>query len=112
MALDIVTMLLSRSTNMQQYLRELVHNVVVHPLMTILPDSLAVRLHDANANWVFGPARYSEMQIELAGPRHPWREAVHNLLIHPAMMFMPANAANRLHDANATWAFNLPERTP
>ena len=37
-----------------------------------------------------------------------WLKAfVHNVLIHPLMMFLPKNMAAKMHDRNATWAFDL-----
>ena len=30
---------------------------------------------------------------------------IHNAIIHPCMMFMPADLAARVHDKNARWAF-------
>ena len=38
---------------MKQFLKEFVHNVIVHPLMMILPTDKACVLHDTNANWAF-----------------------------------------------------------
>ncbi len=32
---------------------------------------------------------------------------IHNVFIHPLMMFMPAELANKMHDRNANWAFGL-----
>jgi hypothetical protein len=30
---------------------------------------------------------------------------VHNVIVHPMMMFMPVNMAHKFHDNNANWAF-------
>jgi hypothetical protein len=32
---------------------------------------------------------------------------VHNAIVHPLMMFLPLELANKMHDKNATWAFGL-----
>lgn len=50
---------------MKCYLKEFVHNVIVHPLMMFLPAKLATRMHDKNANWAFGSgSRYDEINLE------------------------------------------------
>lgn len=33
------------------------------------------------------------------------RQFVHNAIVHPLMMFMPASWANTMHDKNFDWAF-------
>lgn len=38
---------------MKQFLKEFVHNVIVHPLMMVLPTDKACKLHDKNADWTF-----------------------------------------------------------
>ena len=47
-----------------QYLKDYVHNAIVHPMMMFLPKDLAHLLHDTNANWAFGKERYDEIKIE------------------------------------------------
>lgn len=37
------------------------------------------------------------------------RDATHNLVVHPLMMFLPARLGTAMHDRNAAWAFG-PER--
>ena len=32
---------------------------------------------------------------------------VHNVIMHPLMMFLPRDLAHRMHDKNANWAFGL-----
>lgn len=32
---------------------------------------------------------------------------IHNVIVHPAMMIMPAKWGDWMHDINATWAFGL-----
>lgn len=49
---------------MKQYMKSFVRNVIVHPLMMFLPKELGNRLHDKNANWAFGLARYDELGLE------------------------------------------------
>ena len=50
---------------MKNYLKEFVHNVIVHPLMMFLPSKLATKIHDKNANWAFGTgSRYDEIKLE------------------------------------------------
>ena len=36
-----------------------------------------------------------------------FKDFVHNCIVHPVMPFLPTKTANRLHDKNANWAFNL-----
>ena len=36
-----------------------------------------------------------------------FKEFIHNVFVHPLMMFLPCELANKLHDRNATWAFGL-----
>lgn len=38
---------------MVQYLKELSHNVIIHPLMAIFPCQWTYDLHDRNAEWVW-----------------------------------------------------------
>lgn len=50
---------------MKQWLKEFIHNCIVHPLMMVLPSDKATRLHDINANWAFGlENRYDELFLE------------------------------------------------
>ena len=50
---------------MKQWLKEFIHNCIVHPLMIVLPSDKATRLHDVNANWAFGiENRYDELFLE------------------------------------------------
>jgi len=50
---------------MKQWLKEFIHNCIVHPLMIVLPSDKATRLHDVNANWCFGlENRYDELFLE------------------------------------------------
>jgi hypothetical protein len=39
---------------MKSWLKSFVHNVIVHPLMQFLPQSIGTPLHDKNAEWAFG----------------------------------------------------------
>ena len=34
-----------------------------------------------------------------------FKSFIHNVIIHPLMMFLPTDLAHRLHDKNANWAF-------
>lgn len=49
---------------MKQWLKDFVHNCVVHPAMPFLPVRVANWLHDKNANWAFGLERYDELALE------------------------------------------------
>lgn len=49
---------------MKQWLKDFVHNCVVHPAMPFLPVNVANWLHDKNANWAFGLERYDEVALE------------------------------------------------
>ena len=54
----------SEALKMKQWLKDFVHNCVVHPAMPFLPVKLANWLHDKNANWAFGLERYDEVGLE------------------------------------------------
>lgn len=32
---------------------------------------------------------------------------IHNVIVHPLMMFLPAKTATKMHDINANWAYGL-----
>ena len=49
---------------MKQWLKDFVHNCVVHPAMPFLPVKVANWLHDQNANWAFGLERFDEVGLE------------------------------------------------
>lgn len=34
------------------------------------------------------------------------KQLIHNALVHPCMMLLPKQVADKLHDTNADWAFN------
>ncbi len=59
------------SKKMKQWLKEFVHNCVVHPMMPFLPVKLANSLHDKNATWAFGLNRFDEFGLEQKN-RHYW----------------------------------------
>jgi hypothetical protein len=48
----------------QQFSRDLVHNVIIHPCMMLLPAHLAHELHDRNADWAFSQNRVDELGAE------------------------------------------------
>lgn len=48
----------------KQWLKDFVHNCIIHPLLPFLPPKLADRIHDANATWAFGLERYDELTLE------------------------------------------------
>jgi len=33
------------------------------------------------------------------------KDFVHNVIVHPAMMFLPADLGDKMHNKNAEWAF-------
>jgi len=35
------------------------------------------------------------------------KDASHNIIVHPLMMFLPKKLGNAMHDRNANWAFGL-----
>jgi len=49
---------------MKQWLKDFVHNCVIHPLLPFLPISIGNNLHDKNATWAFGLEKYDEIAIE------------------------------------------------
>jgi hypothetical protein len=44
--------------------------------------------------------------IKISTDKRFAREFVHNVIVHPAMMLLPSNAATLMHDRNADWAFS------
>jgi hypothetical protein len=34
------------------------------------------------------------------------KEALHNAIVHPIMVFLPTKTANKFHDWNGKWAFS------
>lgn len=36
-----------------------------------------------------------------------FKDFVHNVIVHPLMMFLPPEIGTRMHDRNAAWAFGL-----
>jgi hypothetical protein len=46
------------------WLKDFVHNSLVHPIMPFLPVRVANRLHDRNATWAYGLERYDELKLE------------------------------------------------
>ena len=52
---------------LKQWLKEVLHNCVVHPIMPFIPSKLACELHDRNADFTFGKQnRFDEIAIETA----------------------------------------------
>lgn len=49
---------------MENWLKDFVHNCVIHPLMPFLSTSFATQMHDRNADWAFGGNRFDEVAIE------------------------------------------------
>lgn len=49
---------------MKRWLKDFLHNAIIHPLMVFLPVSVANELHDTNANWAFTSNRYDELLLE------------------------------------------------
>lgn len=52
---------------MVKWIKDVIHNCIVHPLMPFLSVQLATRLHDHNANWAFSLERYDELALENGG---------------------------------------------
>lgn len=38
-----------------EWVRDAVHNCLVHPLLPFLPARVGDRLHEASARWAYGP---------------------------------------------------------
>ena len=38
---------------MKQWLKEFVHNSLIHPILPFIPKKMANKLHEYNANWTF-----------------------------------------------------------
>lgn len=51
---------------MKQWIKDFVHNCLVHPLMPFLPSKFANRMHDLNACWAFDLERFDEIALENA----------------------------------------------
>lgn len=60
---------------MKQWLKDFVHNCVVHPVLPFVPAKLGDWLHDKNADWAFG-------QIE--GKKKPVDKQLAQLLVDDA----------------------------
>lgn len=39
----------------REWVKDAVHNCLVHPLLPFLPTSIGDQLHDASARWPYGP---------------------------------------------------------
>jgi hypothetical protein len=39
---------------LKQWLKEFVHNCLVHPLLPFMPKKMAIELHEKNGRWTFG----------------------------------------------------------
>ena len=50
-------------SKLKQYAKEFLHNVIVHPLMMVMPCGIATKMHDRNANWAF-KERIDELYYE------------------------------------------------
>lgn len=46
------------------WVKDFIHNCIVHPMMPFMPKQLANRFHDWNATWAFGLERYDELKLE------------------------------------------------
>ena len=49
---------------MVNWLKDFLHNAIVHPLMMFLPKDLANKMHDRNATYCYGLERYDELKLE------------------------------------------------
>lgn len=49
---------------MKKWLKDFMHNCVVHPMLPFLPLKAANWLHDKNATFAFGLERYDELTLE------------------------------------------------
>ncbi len=45
------------------WIKDFVHNCIIHPVMPFLPVRMANDLHDWHANWAFRD-RYDELKLE------------------------------------------------
>ena len=59
---------------MKQWLKDFTHHCIVHPVMVFIPKPLAHKLHDANADWVWGIENQVD-ELALEGVR-PYKEVV------------------------------------
>lgn len=51
---------------MTRYLKDFIHNCIIHPLMMLpfLTADQATDLHDRNVEWAYGKALFDEVTIE------------------------------------------------
>lgn len=49
---------------LRSWVKDFIHNSVVHPILPFLPLRWANLVHDRNADWAFGQDRLDEMGIE------------------------------------------------
>lgn len=49
-----------RQQQMKQWLKEAVHNCIIHPLLPFLPEKIGDKLHRKNALWTYGEKQVIE----------------------------------------------------
>lgn len=52
----------------KDYINDVIHNCIIHPLMVLLPAHLATDLHDWHANLIWGEHRIDELEAERQMP--------------------------------------------
>ena len=94
----------------------LIHNAVVHPLVSLVPDDRWRALHSATADLAYGAKKPEPETVEETIPYsnhvvldHRWA-LVHDVLVHPiigwtGLLGVRLKAVDRLHDLSADRAF-------
>lgn len=50
--------------SIKSWLKDFMHNCIVHPIMPFIPVDLANQIHDIHGTWAFGTNRFDELDLE------------------------------------------------
>lgn len=91
--------------NLRHGLLWVLHNNLVHPLLAVTQDPIAVDLHQVTSKWLNKHAYYKHPREIKIYDRKAW--VVHNLVAHSLIGLFPCAATFAWHDKTAT-AMNVP----
>lgn len=79
----------------------LLHNVVVHPLVGLLPGKVTTKLHDLSSEWLNKDEliRVSNVPVIRDDHRKDW--LFHNIVAHALIGLVPCEETFKLHDRTA-----------
>ena len=49
---------------MRRWIKDFIHNCIIHPMLPFMPVRVADLIHDRNADWAFSQERFDERVIE------------------------------------------------